>query len=162
VSPRADPVWNKPPPAGYTANPAPTVTRNGDLELVAQPLLAGGGHATAWQEVSRGSTRTLYASVAWSHPHDTAAADAVAAVRPALVDHVSAPYRDDSAGIPRTTDMTALNGAGTGTAGFAVGIPGQDPPTPEVGNLTWALHNVWLSYRHTMDVRILRDVVYPL
>ena len=21
----------------------------------------------------------------------------------------------------------------------------------EVGNLTWALHNVWLSYRHTMD-----------
>jgi hypothetical protein len=265
VSPRADPVWNKPPPAGYTANPAPTVTRTGALELIAQPLLAGGGHATAWQEVPRGSTRTLYASVAWSHPQDTAAADAIAAVRSAarlpawllavehrdwwhdyyrrsflslpdarmqsfywiqlykvasatrrdapvmatcgpwleptpwpatwwnlnaqleywlihgsnhleldavtrtldrfrqnLIDQVAAPYRDDSAGIPRTTDMTTMNGAGTGTAGFAVGIPGQDPPTPEVGNLTWALHNVWLSYRHTMDVRILRDVVYPL
>lgn len=42
------------------------------------------------------------------------------------------------------------------------GIPGQDPPTPEVGNLTWALHNVWLSYRHTMDESILRDVLFPL
>ena len=79
-----------------------------------------------------------------------------------LVDQVAAPYREDSAGIPRTTDITALNGAGTGTSGFAVGIPGQDPPTPEVGNLTWALHNAWLSYRHTMDVRILRDIVFPL
>ena len=46
--------------------------------------------------------------------------------------------------------------------GYGVGIPGQDPPTPEVGNLTWALHNVWLSYRHTMDRSILRDVLFPL
>src|SRR5439155_3346206 len=82
--------------------------------------------------------------------------------RQTVADRVAAPYRDDSAGIPRTTDMTLLNGAAMGTSGFAVGIPGQDPPTPEVGNLTWALHNVWLSYRHTMDRRILRDVVFPL
>jgi hypothetical protein len=265
VSPRADPVWNKPPPAGYAANPPPTVTRTGDLEVIAQPLTAGGGHATAWREVTRGSTRTLYATVAWSLPDSTAEGRAVEAVRRAsreraaefaeghrdwwhdyyrksflsipdarlqsfywiqlykvasaarrdapamatcgpwlentpwpatwwnlnvqleywlihgsnhleldavtraidqyrqtLIDQVAAPYRDDSAGIPRTTDMTLLNGAGTGTSGFAVGIPGQNPPTPEVGNLTWALHNVWLSYRHTMDDRILRDVVYPL
>jgi alpha-L-fucosidase 2 len=79
-----------------------------------------------------------------------------------LIGQVAPQYQADSAGIPRTTDMTALNGGGTGNAGFPVGIPGQDPPTPEVGNLTWALHNVWLSYRHTMDVRILRDVVFPL
>ena len=40
--------------------------------------------------------------------------------------------------------------------------PGRTTPTPEVGNLTWALHNVWLSYRHTMDEQILRDVLFPL
>jgi hypothetical protein len=79
-----------------------------------------------------------------------------------LVDQVAEDYRYDSAGIPRTTDMTLLNGAGSGTSGFAVGVPGQSTPTPEVGNLTWALHNVWLSYRHTMDERILRDVLYPV
>jgi alpha-L-fucosidase 2 len=79
-----------------------------------------------------------------------------------LNDQVAAPYRADSYGIPRTTDMTLLNGAGTGNSGYAVGIPGKTSPTPEVGNLTWALHNVWLSYQHTMDIRTLRDVLFPL
>jgi alpha-L-fucosidase 2 len=259
VSPRADPVFGKPPPAGYQPNPAPSVERHGDVELITQPLLAGGEHAAAWREVPLGSTRSLRASVAWSHPDRTAATRVLRTVRedaeverhrdwwhayyrrgflsipdgrlqsfywiqlykvasaarqdappmattgpwleptpwPAtwwnlnvqleywlihganhleldavtraidryrqnLVDQVPLPYRDDSAGIPRTTDTTLNNGAGTGTAGFPVGVPGQDPPVPEVGDLTWALHNVWLSYRHTMDERILRDVVYPL
>jgi alpha-L-fucosidase 2 len=265
VSPRADPVFNKPPPAGYTANPPPTVERHADLELITQPLLAGGQHATAWQEVRTGRRRTLFAAVAWSHPANTAADEAVRMVRAAatvprpvlLDDHrswwheyyqrsfVSLPdqrmqsfywiqlykiasaarkdappmatcgpwleptpwpatwwnlnvqleywlihgsnhleldavtrsldvfrqnlfnqvderWRADSAGIPRTTDMTLLNSGGTGTSGFPVGVPGQESPTPEVGNLTWALHNVWLSYRHTMDAAILRDVVFPL
>jgi alpha-L-fucosidase 2 len=259
VSPRADPVFGKPPPAGYVANPAPAVAHAGDAEVVTQPLLAGGEHVTAWREVSRGGTRTLLAAVAWSHPDRTAARRALRLVtsppsvadhrawwhdyyrksflsfsdgrlqsfywiqlykvasaarrtapvmatsgpwleptpwpatwwnlnvqleywlihgsnhleldavtravdqyRQNLVDQVAEPWRADSAGIPRTTDMTLLNGAGTGTSGFAVGIPGQDPPTPEVGNLTWALHNIWLSYRHTMDERILRGVVFPL
>jgi hypothetical protein len=265
VSPRTDPRFGKPPPAGYVANPAPTVVRRDDTEVITQPLLAGGEHATAWREVTRGSTRTLYATVAWSHPdkraterayrtvlwssaipaglfagdhrewwHDyyrksflsipdsrlqsfywiqlykvasaarreapvmatcgpwleptpwpatwwnlnvqleywlihgsnhlelDAVTRAIGEYRQNLIDQVASPYRYDSAGIPRTTDMELLNGAGTGTAGFAVGIPGQDPPTPEVGNLTWALHNVWLSYRHTMDESILRNVVYPL
>ncbi len=263
VSPRADPVWNKPPPPGYAANPPPTVTRLQSLEIIDQPLTGGGGHATAWREVTRGRTRTLYAAVAWDFPGNTAGRRALAAISEAvpasrlarshrdwwhdyyrhsflsipdarlqsfywlqlykaasaarktapvmatcgpwleptpwpatwwnlnaqleywlihgsnhleldavtrsldvyrqnLIDQVAAQFRFDSAGIPRTTDMTLLNGAGTGTAGFAVGIPGQNPPTPEVGNLTWALHNVWLSYRHTLDVRTLRDVVYPL
>ncbi len=263
ISPRADPVFNKPPPPGYAANRAPTVTHHGDIELIEQPLTAGGGHATAWREVTRGRTRTLYATVRWAFPDNSAASRALSAIaapvpaeryaqphrdwwhgyyrrgflsipdarlqsfywlqlykvasaarrdapvmatcgpwleptpwpatwwnlnaqleywlihgsnhleldaptralsryRQNLVDQVAAPYRSDSAGIPRTTDMTLMNGAGTGTAGFPVGIPGQDPPTPEVGDLTWALHNVWLSYRHTMDESILRDVVYPL
>ncbi|MEV6108160.1 glycoside hydrolase family 95-like protein [Streptomyces sp. NPDC051940] len=73
-------------------------------------------------------------------------------------------YRADSAGIARTTDARLRNGAGNpaDASGYPCGIPGQDPPSPEVGNLTWALHNVWLSYRHTMDIAILRDVLFPL
>ncbi|QKW10276.1 Tat pathway signal sequence domain protein [Streptomyces sp. NA04227] len=64
-------------------------------------------------------------------------------------------YRADSLALPRTTDAKMA-------AGDAIGIPGQSTPTPEIGNLVWALHNVWLSYRHTMDRQILRDVLHPL
>src|SRR5215207_1119966 len=81
VSPRIDPGFKRPPPPGYAANPAPTVSRAGDVEAITQPLLAGGEHATAWREVSRGSTRTLYAAVAWSHPRRDATAHAVRSVR---------------------------------------------------------------------------------
>ena len=35
-------------------------------------------------------------------------------------------------------------------------------PNDHTGNLTWGMHNVWLSYRHSMDQRILRDVLYPV
>ncbi len=263
VSPRADPVWNKPPPAGYTANPPVQLSSSGDAQLAVQPLLAGGEHVTAWREVTRGGARTLYTSVAWSHPGKTAAARALGTVRRALPfaastqDHrrwwhdyyrrsflsipdtrlqsfywiqlykvasaarreapvmatsgpwlentpwpatwwnlnvqleywlihgsnhleldavsyaldkyranlsgqVATPYQADSAGIPRTTDMTLLNGVSNSTSGFPVGIPGQDTPTPEVGNLTWALHNVWLSYRHTLDRALLQGTLIPL
>ncbi|MFI6876423.1 glycosyl hydrolase family 95 catalytic domain-containing protein [Streptomyces sp. NPDC050400] len=80
-----------------------------------------------------------------------------------LTAEMAAPYRADSLGIPRTTDIHLVNGGATSNAqGYGVGIPGEATPTPEVGNLTWALHNVWLSYRHTMDERILRDTLYPL
>ena len=47
VSPRADPVWNKPPPDGYTANPPEQLSGSGDAQLAVQPLLAGGEHVTA-------------------------------------------------------------------------------------------------------------------
>ncbi|QEU91021.1 glycosyl hydrolase family 95 catalytic domain-containing protein [Streptomyces kanamyceticus] len=79
-----------------------------------------------------------------------------------LTQEMAPAYRADSLGIPRTTDPSLVNGAAVADGGYGVGIPGQDPPTPEVGNLTWALHNVWLSYRHTMDESILRDVLFPL
>ncbi|WP_326686052.1 MULTISPECIES: glycosyl hydrolase family 95 catalytic domain-containing protein [unclassified Streptomyces] len=75
---------------------------------------------------------------------------------------LAAPYRKDSAGIPRTTDIRLRNGADASNGGYGVGIPGQSSPTPEVGNLTWALHNVWLSHRHTMDEGILRETLFPL
>ncbi|HEY3464756.1 MAG TPA: Tat pathway signal sequence domain protein [Amycolatopsis sp.] len=263
VSPRADPVWNKPPPAGYTANPPVRLGDSGDAHLAVQPLLAGGEHVTAWREVTRGGARTLYTSVAWSHPEKTSVARALGTVRRAqpfaaltqdhrrwwhdyyrasflsipdtrlqsfywiqlykvasaarreapvmatsgpwlentpwpatwwnlnvqleywlihgsnhleldavshalgkyranLTSQVAQPYQADSAGIPRTTDMTLLNGVSNATSGFPVGIPGRDTPTPEVGNLTWALHNVWLSYRHTMDRNLLSGTLFPL
>ncbi|MER6954259.1 glycoside hydrolase family 95-like protein [Streptomyces sp. NPDC000618] len=87
---------------------------------------------------------------------------ALSEFRDNLAAETPTPYRTDSLGIPRTTDPHLVNGAASALMGYGVGIPGQDPPTPEVGNLTWALHNVWLSYRHTMDRSILRDVLYPL
>src|SRR5439155_3152834 len=80
-SPRADPVWKKPPPAGYAANPDPVVQRSETMEVIKQPLTGGGEHATAWREVTRGTTRTLYATVAWSFPEDTAERQAVDALR---------------------------------------------------------------------------------
>jgi hypothetical protein len=64
------------------------------------------------------------------------------------------PYRADSLAMPRVTNTKA---AGTGP----IGIPGKGSP-PEIGNLTWAMHNAWLSYRHTMDDGLLRDTVFPL
>ncbi|MFI9169321.1 glycosyl hydrolase family 95 catalytic domain-containing protein [Streptomyces lincolnensis] len=87
---------------------------------------------------------------------------ALSEFRDNLAQETPAPYRSDSLGIPRTTDPQLVNGAASALMGYGVGIPGQDPPTPEVGNLIWALHNVWLSYRHTMDESVLRDVLHPL
>ncbi|MGP3979802.1 glycosyl hydrolase family 95 catalytic domain-containing protein [Streptomyces sp. KR80] len=72
--------------------------------------------------------------------------------RQVLIDHVPEQYRHDSAGVSRSTDIFAR--------GAQLGIPGQREP--EIGNLTWALHNVWLSYRHTMDDDVLREVLFPL
>ncbi|WP_371792520.1 hypothetical protein [Streptomyces sp. NBC_01471] len=45
---------------------------------------------------------------------------------------------------------------------YDVGVPGSGHISDNFGNLTWALHNVWLSYRHSMDLATLRDVVYPI
>ncbi|HEX7303598.1 glycosyl hydrolase family 95 catalytic domain-containing protein [Lentzea sp.] len=41
------------------------------------------------------------------------------------------------------------------------GVPGV-APNDHTGNLLWACHNVWLGYRHTMDRRILGDVLFPI
>ncbi|MGV9855584.1 glycosyl hydrolase family 95 catalytic domain-containing protein [Streptomyces sp. NPDC003442] len=262
ISPRVD---FKPVPDGYTGNPPAVVEDHHGVQAAVQPLLAGGQHVTAWRERTRAGRRTLYVTVAHSHPKRTArdralkdigsasalpydalapthrawwhayyrksflslpdarlqrfywiqlykvaaAARADAPVmatsgpwlestpwpatwwnlnvqleywlihgsnhleldavtralgefRDNLSNQLDAPYRKDSAGIPRTTDIHLVNGGAVANGGFAVGIPGQDPPTPEVGNLTWALHNVWLTYRHTMDESVLREVVHPL
>ncbi|MEV5172285.1 Tat pathway signal sequence domain protein [Streptomyces flaveolus] len=67
-----------------------------------------------------------------------------------LVANVPAAYRKDSSGIGRSSDMFANR---------SVGEPGTGA---ETGDLTWALHNVWLSYRHSMDKALLRDTIYPV
>ncbi|MFG2627464.1 glycosyl hydrolase family 95 catalytic domain-containing protein [Streptomyces sp. NPDC048473] len=262
ISPRAA---FKPLPDGYTGNPPAVTEQHGEITAAVQPLLAGGQHVTAWQDRTRGTSRTLYVTVTHSHPGTTARDRALRTVKTAsalpygllaaphrtwwdrfyrksflslpdarlqrfywiqlyktasaarkdapvmatsgpwleptpwpntwwnlnvqleywlihgsnhleldavtralsefrdqLSREVAAPYRADSAGMPRTTDPQLVNGASVADGGYGVGIPGQDPPTPEVGNLTWALHNVWLSYRHTMDESILRDTLFPL
>ncbi|MBP2474493.1 hypothetical protein JOF53_003365 [Crossiella equi] len=265
TSPRTEPRFGKPAPPGYLPNPEPRRESHAGAELVAQPLLAGGGHVTAWRQVVRGRRRTLYATVDWAHPGSPPRARALRTVHQAAAreldglaaDHrrwwrayyrhhllsvpdarlqsfywiqlykiasaargdapvmattgpwleptpwpatwwnlnvqleywlvhgsnhleldavtrtldrhrdqlraqVEAAYREGSYAIPRTTDMFLRNGSGTGTAGYGVGVPGRAEPVPEVGNLVWALHNVWLSYRHTMDTRLLREVLFPL
>ncbi|MGW9119086.1 glycosyl hydrolase family 95 catalytic domain-containing protein [Streptomyces sp. NPDC055663] len=45
---------------------------------------------------------------------------------------------------------------------YDVGAPGSSHVSDNFGNLTWALHNVWQSYRHSMDLSVLRDVVHPI
>ncbi|NNN29875.1 Tat pathway signal sequence domain protein [Streptomyces sp. S3(2020)] len=67
-----------------------------------------------------------------------------------LIANVPAAYRSDSSGVGRSSDMFANR---------TVGRPGTGA---ETGDLTWALHNVWLSYRHTMDTSLLRDTIYPV
>ena len=74
-----------------------------------------------------------------------------------LVLNVPEEYRHDSAGLARSSQedlrTDVLRPAGDPTA------PG---PLLELGNLPWAMHNAWLSYRHSMDDEVLRTLVYPL
>jgi len=71
-----------------------------------------------------------------------------------LISALKPEYRADSAGLRRSTDASCED---NGT----VPVPGVGD-TAEVGNLPWALHNVWLHYRHSMDRGLLEDVLYPL
>jgi hypothetical protein len=54
-------------------------------------------------------------------------------------------FADDSATIARTTGYDCVGAGGR-----------------ELCNLPWAIHNVWLEYRYTMDESILRERVFPL
>ncbi|HEY3033968.1 MAG TPA: Tat pathway signal sequence domain protein, partial [Streptosporangiaceae bacterium] len=258
VSPR---IIREPPPAGFDPNPPPSGRTEGGVQVVVQPLVAGGQTVTAYREKTTDhgcGERTLYLAVAHSFPDLSAEARALSTVRRAyllppsmlvrahrdwwrrfyrksfvsvpdallqsfywiqlyklasasrehspvmattgpwleptpwpgvwwnlnvqleywpvygsnhleldaiprtlsehrqiLVDALRPEYRGDSAGLRRSTDGQMDD------AGY-VGAPGIDSPAPEVGDLPWALHNVWLHYRHSMDLGVLRDVVFPL
>lgn len=85
-----------------------------------------------------------------NHPELDSLASTLRQSQEQLVANVPAAYRSDSAGIGRSSDMFADR---------EVGMPGTGA---EVGDLTWALHNAWLGYRHSMDDSLLRDTIYPL
>ena len=72
-----------------------------------------------------------------------------------LIDALRPEYRHDSMGLRRSTD------AQFDDAGY-VGAPTYASPQPEIGNLPWLVHNAWLTYRHSMDESVLRDVVFPI
>ena len=52
----------------YVSNPAPQLSARNGLNLCWQPLLAGGGTATAWKEIRKENTSTLIVSNAHSFP----------------------------------------------------------------------------------------------
>ncbi|MEV6103475.1 glycoside hydrolase family 95-like protein [Streptomyces sp. NPDC051940] len=244
-------------PPEYTANPDPT-TGPGFVE---QPLHAGGGYTTAWQERTLGTRRLLAASIAYGYPDDTGRDRAVRTVADALAADQdeelarhrawwSAFYRRSLVSVPdrrlqrfywiqlyKLACATRAGGTVTPVFGpwfpergnnwtniwwntnvqvtypvangsnhreldaitptfahhwrnlegnivpelrdgktFAichpgdwqlrsgpryVGVPGVSP-NDHTGNLTWALHNAWVSYRHHMDDDTLRSVIHPL
>ncbi|MFE3851071.1 Tat pathway signal sequence domain protein [Streptomyces griseorubiginosus] len=86
----------------------------------------------------------------FNHPELDSLATTLRQNQEQLTANVPAAYRADSSGVGRSSDMFANRG---------VGRPGTGA---EVGDLTWALHNVWLSYRHSMDTSLLRDTIYPV
>ncbi|MEU5770962.1 Tat pathway signal sequence domain protein [Streptomyces asoensis] len=85
-----------------------------------------------------------------NHPELDSLATTLRQNQEQLTANVPAAYRTDSSGVGRSSDMFADR---------SVGRPGTGA---ETGDLTWALHNVWLSYRHSMDRSLLRDTVFPV
>ncbi len=77
---------------------------------------------------------------------------------PNLIANVRPEYREDSAGLYRSTTARLVGGTFYPSQ---VERPG-DAGDPEVGNLLWACHNVWLHYRMNLDDALLRDTLYPV
>ncbi|MEU8973243.1 Tat pathway signal sequence domain protein [Streptomyces monashensis] len=86
----------------------------------------------------------------FNHPELDSLATTLRQNQEQLAANVPTAYRTDSSGIGRSSDM------------FADREVGQPGTGAETGDLTWALHNVWLSYRHSMDTSLLRDTIYPV
>lgn len=66
----------------------------------------------------------------------------------------------------KNRDQLSSNAAPHGADSYAIGrATGPDclaPVGTEVGNLPWALHNLWMHYRSCMDDALLRDRIFPL
>ncbi|WP_342749414.1 glycosyl hydrolase family 95 catalytic domain-containing protein [Streptomyces milbemycinicus] len=259
ISPR-----QKDKPADYTGNPDARTGSTGATHYVQQPLIAGGGWATAWRERRVGTGRLLAAHIVYRFPEDlagttelavaevarTLAADPDELVRehrgwwhrfyrrsllsvpdkrlqdfywiqlykaacatraggPSMsewgpwypetggswtavwwnlnvqiatwliqgsnhleLDSVTSTFKTFEKYLPLSVPPEYQDGQTYALAhpsdwmlrpgAKTVGIPGTSTKTDNNGNLIWAMHNVWLSYRHTMDVRIVRDVLYPI
>jgi alpha-L-fucosidase 2 len=87
-----------------------------------------------------------------NHPELDAVTSTLSANRQQLINNVPSAFRSDSSGLGRSSDRFCVR---------SVPQPGASGTT-EVGDLTWALHNVWLTYRHTMDNTVLRDTLFPI
>ena len=68
----------------FVPNPPHEFKKEGDIDLCVQKLLVGGGYTTAWRDVKENQNkRTLYVSIAMSHPELTSPKEAVDAVKEA-------------------------------------------------------------------------------
>lgn len=67
-----------------------------------------------------------------------------------LINNVPKDWRDDSAGIGRSSPYDCVRSIPDGSR------------VSERGDLTWALHNYWLQYRYSGDETLLRDGLYPI
>ena len=76
VNAQSDSGKRKDPP-----NPPGTTSRDGEIEVFSQPRHAGGSFATAWQQVTTPKGVRIYLSIADSFPKQTAAREALEAVR---------------------------------------------------------------------------------
>lgn len=80
----------------YKSNPAPQVTHHDTGGHCRQPLLCGGGTASAWTVTDRGKTSVLAVTSAHSYPDEGALDEAlrnIAAATPAALDSVGADHR---------------------------------------------------------------------
>jgi alpha-L-fucosidase 2 len=253
-------------PPEYVGNPAPNVGPG----YAEQPLLAGGGYSTAWQEKQVGTTRLLAATVHYGFPDSTGLSEALTTLKTlpspdqlvashrawwnafyrrslvsvpdkwvqrfywiqlykmACATRANAPvvtewgpwfpdgggswtavwwnlnvqvsypfinganhpeldavtttfrryhenltysvppdYRDGKTyALSHPGDRTLRSGGpklGAEIPGNAtVGRPGTSTKTDQTGNLIWAMHGVWTAYRHTMDRRVVDEILYPI
>jgi len=88
---------------------------------------------------------------ATGHPELDSLSASLDKYRNNLATNVPSGQRSDSYGMARTSQEDLLTGT--------VAAPGSDG---EVGDLTWAIHNAWLAYRHSMDDTVLANVIIPL
>lgn len=91
--------------------------------------------------------------------------DAVHNNHDTLINNVRPEYRHDSASMSRTSAPDLVSPVEPPKENNHVAlIEGQMSASraPEMGNLPWALHNIWLVWRHTMDETLLRDKLFPI
>jgi hypothetical protein len=133
------------------------------------PILATMGPwvtTTPWPAVwYDGNVQTEYWVLQTANHHEIDSCTdtfAVPANQQNLINQVPAKYRFDSAAIWRETDRFLASGG-------VVPVPGTTPPPPwettlgmEIGDLPYALSNVYLSYRHTMDATMAKSTLFPL
>src|SRR6266545_1827144 len=88
---------------------------------------------------------------ATGHPELDSLSASLDRFRNNLATNVPSGQRSDSYGMARTSQEDLLTGS--------VATPGSGG---EVGDLTWAIHNAYLSYRHSMDDTVLASLVFPV